>query len=252
MDHSASAVATSSHTESPGSNNSIQANRPESHDDTITDAHEDIQNKVQRCLALLRQHGIRLVVFDMDQTAVVAHSHGKLKRNELDAFLNKASADWVHLVPALHEAVLMVPAVPAARTAAAGFSVAVATHSDAAEYGRKDPSIQPATHILGDELARALVDRHFSPATAAAIFCVAYNPRHRGAHGQMEEHRIKRYHVLVLQQHFGVDAAEIIFFDDTPQVVQDCRETCGVHAVQVDPNQGFVFADLLSYNFASL
>jgi hypothetical protein len=188
------------------------------------------EQDLMRCMELLREHSIRLVVFDMDQTAVAAHSRGRLERAELASFLNHATADFVSLIPRLF---------------AAGYSMAIATHSDAAEYGSKK-EVQPETHILGEELARALVDRHFPADMARAFFIVAYNPRHRGPEGELQVNRIKRHHMRMLMNHFQVQAAaDILFFDDTPHVVDDCRETCGVRAVQVDAQVGFQLSDLL-------
>lgn len=190
-----------------------------------------------KCMELLRQHSIRLVVFDMDQTAVAAHSRGRLERTQLATFLDQATADFVRLIPRLF---------------AAGVSMAIATHSDAAEYGRIDQQVQPETHILGEELARALVERHFPVETARAFFIVAYNPRHRGNEGELPDNNIKRHHMRMLKDHFQVqDPADILFFDDVPHVVEDCRETCGVRAVLVDPEVGFQLSDLINHLAAS-
>jgi hypothetical protein len=204
-----------------------------------TAGHSDsTEQDLVRCMKLLQEHSIRLVVFDMDQTAVAAHSRGCLERAELSTFLNHATADFKSLVPRLF---------------AAGYCMAIATHSDVAEYGVKNEGfVQPETHILGEELARALLDHHFPANVARAFFIVAYNPRHRGPEGELEVNRIKRHHMRMLTNHFQVQAAaDILFFDDTPHVVDDCRESCGVRAVQVDPEVGFQLSDLLNHLSAS-
>jgi hypothetical protein len=200
---------------------------------------------LERCMELLQEHSIRLVVFDMDQTAVGAHSRGRLERTELSKFLDHATPGFLSLVPRLHEK---------------GIGMAIATHSDAAEFGQEDEQVQPATHILGEELARALVDRHFSSDISQAFFIVAYNPRHRGLEGELEHNRIKRYHMRMLHNYFeqvqggagAPEPAETLFFDDLPHVVDDCRETCGVRAVLVDPKVGFQLSDLINHLSASL
>jgi hypothetical protein len=164
---------------------------------------------VDKCIDLLKSHKIKLIAFDMDQTAVAMHSRGKLRREELDEYIAKATPAFMKLVPALHAHKLYL---------------AIATHSDEAEFGGE---IQPETHILGKELATALVNQAFSEDIASSFFVVAYNPRWH-AEGQKEENKIKRYHMKELQRHFEVEAKDILFLDDTPSVVEDCIQTCGV------------------------
>jgi hypothetical protein len=209
--------------------------------DHVVDSHSTktktkTEQDLDRCLELLQEHSIRLVVFDMDQTAVAAHSRGRLERSEpaFSTFLNSATADFVRLIPRLF--------------AQGGVNMAIATHSDTAEYGVVDQQVVPETHILGEELARALVDHHFPAEMSSFIFIVAYNPRHRGAEGLLEDNRIKRHHMRVLTNHFQIqDPADILFFDDVQHVVEDCRETCGVRAVLVDPEVGFQLSDLIHH-----
>jgi len=138
----------------------------------------------------------------------------------------------VELVPALHRW---------------GFRLAIATHSDEAEFGGP---VGPETHILGSELANALLGECFDPEVASDFFVVAYNPRVRLKDGKDEkdkEHNLlKRNHMRRIQQHFGVRADEILFFDDTPSVVKDCTETCGVRTVEVNPRIGFQLSDVFS------
>ena len=113
-----------------------------------------------------------------------------------------------------------------------GLVIAVATHSDQAatqlHFGRRFGARQ----------------RHFDEQVAQAFFIVAYNPRARGT-ADNDAHCSKRYHRKELQRHFAVSASEILFFDDTAHVVQDCSEVCGVLTVQVDPQKGFQLSNLL-------
>jgi hypothetical protein len=182
-------------------------------------------------VALLRRNGVRAVAFDMDQTAVSRHSRGRLRRTDLDAYLNQSVPDFVHLVPLLHES---------------GIGVGIATHSDEAQYGR---FIRPETHILGSELARAVLDRCFEPNVASRCLVVAYNPRARGPEGALQENRVKRFHVRQFLRHYGAEPNQILLVDDLDEVVDDCRSHCGIHAVKVNPATGFCLQDLLEYDF---
>jgi len=184
------------------------------------------RTEIQQCIAVLKREKIQVVAFDMDLTAVSSHSRGCLLRTELDNYLSQVTPDFLTLVPELHKF---------------GFHLAIATHSDEAEFGGE---VQPETHILGTELATALVSK-FEPETASSIFIVAYNPRHHPDDAADENKLIKRYHMNLLKEKFQVEGKNIIFFDDTEHVVDDCRKTCGVHAFVVDPNHGFRLIDLL-------
>ena len=109
----------------------------------------DDPSRFSEAIALLHRNGVRAVAFDMDQTAVAQHSRGRLRRTSLDAYLGRAVPDFVRLVPLLQEA---------------GIGVGIATHSDEAEYDGR--WVRPETHVLGSELARALLERSFEPAVA--------------------------------------------------------------------------------------
>lgn len=188
--------------------------------------------QLPECVQLLRQHRIRLVVFDMDQTAVRQHSRGCLQRSQLRDYCQQATPAFRQLVPVLLEHKI---------------HVAIATHSDEAEFvwdkpGK--PNIHRSTHILGAELAASLLETCFGREVASQIKIVAYNPSARGTK-YSERDKVKRYHLRTLQEHHGVGGSEMLFFDDTPGVVQDCNQHCGVWTVLVDANQGFGLSDLL-------
>src|SRR3569832_1535605 len=80
----------------------------------------DASDRIDQAIALLRQHSIKVVTFDMDQTAVAMHSRGRLSRTKLDHYLDLATPDFVQLIPRLHRE---------------GFGLCIATHSDEAEFG---------------------------------------------------------------------------------------------------------------------
>jgi hypothetical protein len=182
---------------------------------------------LDECITLLKRHGIKVVTFDMDLTAVAMHSRGRLRRDELDEYLSHATQAFQALVPVLYKH---------------GFKLSIATHSDEDEFGGK---IQPATHILGKELATSLVQRWFSSEIASSFCILAYNPRVHPDDAP-EDNKIKRYHVRKLREHFEVKPSEILFFDDTEAVVEDCRDTCGVLAFSVNPQCGFRLQDLIN------
>jgi hypothetical protein len=185
-----------------------------------------IETEVQRCIALLQSQSIRVCVFDMDLTAVAAHSQGCLLRSELDEYLNKATPSFRAIVPKLH---------------GAGIGLAIATHSDEAEYGGH---VQPETHILGAELARALVEYHFDADVAKAFFIMAYNPRVRGVTDHQD--LIKRHHMRHILEWFAVPPHQIVFFDDIEATVKDCVDYCNVRSIQVDATAGFQCKDILN------
>lgn len=183
-------------------------------------------SEVQRCITVFQSQSIRVCVFDMDLTAVAAHSHGCLLRRDLEEYLNKATPCFRAIVPQLH---------------ASGIGLAIATHSDDAEYA--GGHVHPETHILGTELARALVEYHFTTDVANAFFIIAYNPRVRGVTDPRD--LIKRHHMRQIRERFAVPSQQIVFFDDIEATVEDCVDYCNVRAIQVDPTVGFQCKDVL-------
>ena len=181
----------------------------------------------------------------MDLTAVSKHSRGRLERGtQLDDFLSFATVSFKTLVPELFKH---------------GFYLAIATHSDEAEFvtGRQASMINPNTHILGKELASKLIEKYFTNDIVSSFFIVAYNPRahhHRQEEEEEQEqenneeeniNKMKRYHFRLIRNHFSdVESKEILFFDDTEDIVRDCNEFCNINAFQVDPNFGFRLEDI--------
>ena len=190
-------------------------------------------SEIDRCLELLNKHRIRIVVFDMDQTAIAAHSRGTLLRSDLAEFASRATPAFLQLVPALYKD--------------GTFQLAVATHSDEAQFktGCHVDEIDPSTHIMGFELATQMLQICFPAEIAQSFLVVSYNPRARGT---MEDpdNCVKRHHMREIRNYFGASSKDILFFDDTPEVVSDCLTSCGVKAVQVNANVGFQIEDLLN------
>jgi len=185
----------------------------------------------ERCMNLLEKSQYKVIVFDMDLTAVAMHSRGTMRRDSLDKFLGKISPDFAHLVPMLHKN---------------GFKVAMATHSDEAEYdhGRLSALVNRETHIMGHELVLKVLEHVFEDGVVKDIPITAYNPRARGTLNDTEN-QIKRYHMRKIMNHFGVPSSEILFFDDTPTVVKDCNEHVGVKTIQVDRRTAFTLQDMI-------
>jgi hypothetical protein len=168
----------------------------------------------------------------MDQTAVARHSQGRMERGTpLEDFCGLATPAFLAMVPALH---------------AAGVGLAIATHSDELELTIQRHRMDPATHIIGSELANAVLTTHFHDDVVRAFHIVAYNPKVRSTKHD-EANKVKRHHMKYLQQSFGVEAHEILFFDDVPHIVEDCANVCGVHAVLVNAQVGFQYHDLLGW-----
>ena len=182
----------------------------------------------EECVKRIQNHGIKVCVFDMDQTAVAMHSRGRMKRgNDLLVYMEKATDAFKTLVPLMHKD---------------GIQLAIATHSDEQEYGC---IVQPATHILGEELARAMLEHTFTAEVASTFFVVAYNPRVQGTKND-EQNKIKRFHFRKIMEHFEAKPEEILFFDDVKTVVDDCNDHIGIKAIQVDESVGFQYGDLLN------
>ncbi len=90
----------------------------------------------------------------------------------------------------------------------------------------------------------SLLEKHFPPTISSSFFIIAYNPRVH-PEDDLVQNKIKRHHMRKLQEHYLGKPQEIIFFDDSLDVVADCKDTCEVMAFCVDPNFGFRVEDLL-------
>ena len=118
---------------------------------------------------------IRVVVFDMDQCLVARHSMGRLRiGSDLVDYLSRITPDFILFAKALHEK---------------GIRLAIATHSDSIEYN--EPFRSRATHIIGDDLAMAVL-KHSLPELVDAFHIVAWNPSARGNNNDQDSDK-KRY-----------------------------------------------------------
>ena len=171
----------------------------------------------------LRSLNVKVIAFDMDQTAVRAHSMGQLKKEDFNKYADKASDDFLEIIPILIKE---------------GFKIAIATHSDEVEYGDE---IHPRTHLLGYHLVDKLLSQLFPIEIKDQFFIVAYNPRRR----QDDVNLGKTYHVNKISLHYNVLQREVILFDDDEDNISQTGHLCT--SIPVNPDVGFVYFDLLNY-----
>eukprot|EP01060_Flectonema_neradi_P005135 TRINITY_DN13409_c0_g1_i1.p1 TRINITY_DN13409_c0_g1~~TRINITY_DN13409_c0_g1_i1.p1 ORF type:complete len:210 (+),score=32.17 TRINITY_DN13409_c0_g1_i1:84-632(+) len=169
----------------------------------------------------LRQMNIKIVAFDMDQTAVRAHSMGRLRKDEFEGYAKMVSNDFMEVVPVLLEE---------------GFKLAIATHSDVIEYVG---DIKPVSHLLGEHLVDRLLSELFPSHVKDNFFVVAYNPRRRLDTTNLG----KTYHIHKISDHYKVPHSQIILFDDDEDNIIQTRGLCT--AIPVEPKVGFVYSNLL-------
>ena len=164
-----------------------------------------------------------VIVFDMDQCMVAAHSRGRLRRSQLASFTSRLSADF---------------AVLATACAAAGLRLAVATHSDEAEYGW----LRPRTDfIIGDELVHAVLRAAGLP--ESNFFIQAYNPRARGTHRDAAMQN-KKLHIRNISAHYGVAPEACLLLDDDEGNVSNTDGAFS--AIRIDAAKGLRTGPALS------
>jgi len=156
------------------------------------------QQLADKFCSLLLEGGFKSVAVDLDQTAVSAHSRGSLLRSLLPAYLEKITPDFVELARACQ---------------ARGVGVAVATHSDEAEYGSLLFGLNNARRcVMGGELASLVVKAALSDGAHESVFIAAYNPRAR--RDTSPNNAGKQEHVRRAAAHFGCDPSQVMLLDD--------------------------------------
>eukprot|EP00927_Polykrikos_kofoidii_P005704 TRINITY_DN12260_c0_g4_i1.p1 TRINITY_DN12260_c0_g4~~TRINITY_DN12260_c0_g4_i1.p1 ORF type:complete len:230 (-),score=39.15 TRINITY_DN12260_c0_g4_i1:210-845(-) len=182
-----------------------------------------------RCKAFLQwvmERGIEVVVFDMDHTMSACHCGSGLPRGELDSYTGAASSDFVEAARAL----CRIP----------GMKLAVATGSDPVEYDV--PGFSRETHILGPDLATALIQRWCPEVLPSFEVMVGFDPR---LHEEVPLYPGKTVHMRRIAEHYGgMSASRMVLIDD----IQSClMNDDGWHGVLVrDRSVGFRFEDCLS------
>ena len=186
--------------------------------------------RAAQCRAFLDQlvrWNVRVVVWDMDRTMSSSHCGSGLRIRELDDYIGKASSDFVLAARALAKD--------------PRFVLAVATGSDPEEYSL--PGQSRATHILGPDLARALLAVHCPEAASAFEVMVGFDSR---LHGNRAADKGKRHHMRVIAEHYCVhDTSTMLLIDDSRSSLRSAGDgwrgvLCGHR-----PGGGFRFADVI-------
>ena len=121
----------------------------------------------------LKSRDIKCVVWDMDHTMSAAHCGEGLLRGEAEAYINAVSPDFITLTKELVRQ---------------EFYLAVATGSDPKEYDI--PGQSKETHILGPDLARALMETCLEPKEIEAFgIMIGYDYRLHGCEPRNEGKR---------------------------------------------------------------
>jgi len=188
---------------------------------------ESISQAARNVAAALVDAGCWLLAFDMDQCLVNAHSHGKLRRDELNDYLAKVTPSFVALATAIHEQ-------NESGEAMHKIHLAIATHSDALEHTDLTP---PETHIMGDDLAHAVLDASLPPIIAEKFHVVCWNPRVRRKEVCDEDAlKGKNFHVRKLAKACNVPLRTVVLLDDCEDNILLTNGTLG--NIAVDPNTG--------------
>jgi hypothetical protein len=190
---------------------------------------EDTNSKCSLFLNWVKSNGFKVVVFDMDCTMSRSHCGPGLLRDKLDEYIGNASPDFIHALQILSKQ--------------SEIRCAVATGSDPAEYNL--PGQSPDTHILGPDLATAVISAHCPDALHLFEIMVGYDYRLHDVESDetcaYENREGKRHHMRLIKDHYGVDHREMVLFDDaTSSLINED----GWVGVKVNKKHGFRFSDL--------
>lgn len=194
----------------------------------------ELQKKqVQDFVNQLKALGIKMVVFDLDQTACKEHSGGVLRKKEdkfeddmyLEKYLTEIAPDFKRVVPALVKA---------------NFYLSICTFTDTYYYFEEsgDMRFPKKDFIAGEHLVNAFLNEHFDKETVDCFYNVPYNP---SIHDE-EVPRNKNYHMRKLVKHYNetkeipLEMSECILFDDTADNINQARD---FKAVLVDRTTAF-------------
>lgn len=178
-----------------------------------------------RFVEWLLANGIDVVVFDMDMTMGSGHCGPGLAIAKVGDYIAGASPDFV-------EAALVLSRMP-------GIRLAVATNSDPAEYDLEGQSRD--THILGPDLARALIQHHCgSDVLARFEIMIGHDP---DLHKDMTPLLGKSVHMRKIAEHYGSKFERMILIDDSPSRLENVDGWQGI--LVRNPKVGFRFEDCL-------
>ena len=130
----------------------------------------------------------------MDQCIVAEHSRGSIRRTgrSLYNFVQKVTPSFAIFANKLHNN---------------GIRMAIATHSDAAEYN--DIYRHPRDYIIGEELASKVLEYSVRE-IMDSFYIVAYNPRAR-KNFNLEDAN-KKYHIRKIAKHYDVNYIYIYIY----------------------------------------
>jgi hypothetical protein len=184
---------------------------------------------LQGFLDWLDKAGVAVVVWDMDCTMSAGHCGSGLPKAKLDEYIAATSPDFVAAVRAI-----------ASRVGSPPLRLAVATGSDPAEYDLEGQSRD--THILGPDLASAVISRHCPEVLPLFEIMVGFDCRLHapveGTTGEPLNMEGKRHHMRLIQAHFQVPFTRMVLIDDSPSSLVNEDGWLGI---KVDGRRGFLF-----------
>eukprot|EP01083_Nonionella_stella_P256433 878933_1 len=194
-----------------------------------------IRAEAQDFITKLRKAGIKLVLFDMDNTATSAHANGCLTTEsedikhspDLDHYVASASVHFKYIVPMLLEK--------------EEFKVAIVTFSDKKWYD--DEKDHPKS-LAGEDLVKAFLkgvfeglDVDFEKIEMLGKYAGKHSKKWYPKLDDLKE-RNKNTHIAEMCRRFGVPASNAVLFDDDPNNVVGANEHTDATAYLVDRDTG--------------
>eukprot|EP01083_Nonionella_stella_P256436 878936_1 len=203
-----------------------------------------IRAEAQDFITKLRKAGIKLVLFDMDNTATSAHAKGCLtteskdniyKSRDLDDYVASASVHFKYIVPMLLEN--------------NEFDVAIVTFSDKKFYKRPHyKSYAPREQSLaGEDLVKAFLKRVFPGFGGLEEIRMFGRFAGRGSEDVYwypelgSNERNKNTHIAKMCGEFGVHPSKAVLFDDQSDNVVGANDHTEATAYRVTGRHGFEF-----------
>lgn len=171
-------------------------------------------------IAKLRERGIKVVVWDMDQTMGGGHCGEGILKEQAAEYIAQASPDFVEAVRALH---------------LLDFKLAVATNSDPLEYDL--PGQSRETHILGPDLAFALIEYWCKEALSRFEIMVGIDQNLHDEPKQLGKSR----HMQIIAEHYQVRFEQMLLIDDSASNLGSLDGWQGL--LVREPKVGFRFQD---------
>lgn len=190
---------------------------------------EEVDDNFSFFLDWLKANGFKIIVFDMDCTMSTSHCGPGLLREHLDDYISNTSSDFIHLLHRISKQ--------------NEIRCAVATGSDPVEYGMPGQSTE--THILGPDLATAVISAHCPDALSLFEIMVGYDYRLHDVESDescdFENREGKRHHMRLIKNHYKVEHHEMVLFDDAKSSLINEDGWVGV---KVNKKYGFRFSDV--------